>query len=136
MKTVIELVKEENARHSAIITSYKENRETISAIRHALEEVSNINVTKFQLDDINPNELSITFAGDFSTFKNVWAILRKQGFEPSSHAPHEKFSSYCDWWKKEGTELQIWFNYSSTVCKMKVIGKEMVEVSKYELVCE
>jgi len=97
--------------------------------------------------DTHDSAITLRVAGDGERFKTIWRTLRQAGWHPNNHPKPEAVSSFCCFWSypREGKDrwdhderfVQLWYTYSSTVCKMKKIGTRQVtrEEDVYEVDC-
>jgi hypothetical protein len=83
---------------------------------------------------LRDRDMNVSFAGDYALMKQVWAILRKNGFVPYSNPQDTKLTAFSTWFEKEGY-CRIWFNFTSTVCRRVKVGTKMQEVDVYEIQC-
>lgn len=82
--------------------------------------------------------LNFYFSGDGADLAKVWAILRRNSFEPSERPQAGKpKSEFSCWWNKGGAEYKIYMQFSSNVCRQVQVGTETktVTVPVYEIQC-
>jgi hypothetical protein len=80
--------------------------------------------------------LDVRISGDNVAFKTMFSAMRKAGYVCGRRPKELVFASWSSYFEHPDTELRIWISFSSTQCKRKVIGTEMVEQPLYETVCE
>lgn len=79
-------------------------------------------------------DINVSFTGDGERLKTVWAELRRNGFEPAFR-PKKGETEFSTFFQQAGFS-QIWFRFSSTVCKRVQVGTHMVEQPIYETRCD
>lgn len=82
--------------------------------------------------------LSIYVTGKPEKLTAFWAYFRSRGYIPDAHVPEGKFSSFSTRFRKdpEKYEGNIYFSYSSTVCRRVQVGTKTVEEPVYEIQCD
>lgn len=81
--------------------------------------------------------LSIYVTGKPEKLTAFWAYFRSKEYVPDEH-PVGKFSSFSTRFRKdpEKYEGNIYFNYTSTVCRRVQVGTKTVEEPVYEIQCD
>jgi hypothetical protein len=81
-----------------------------------------------------PGSIDLSITGNKDDLRFLFKTLRSRGwntqFRPTAHA-----ASYSGFWDHEDSELQIWVNFHSSVCKLVRTGTKLVEQPVYEVVC-
>jgi hypothetical protein len=105
------------------------------AVRYILEPI----VTRLEDLGIEPKfftSLDINFTGDAHKLAAVVRILRVAGFTSNNpDKPKPNQTGWYSWFRKEGVDIEIWLNFSSSVCRRVKVGTKMVEQDIYETVC-
>lgn len=121
--------------------------DAIELIKSAMEDASDELLLKLEnlgcSFSVDSTCINCDLIGDFNTLKKVWACLRSHGLVPDKRIESIKISSFTTFWRyppkgifKE--KAILYFNFSSTVCTMKIVGTKKVTIEKpvYELTCE
>lgn len=83
-------------------------------------------------------DLDISLSGTKEAFTLVLRALRTNGYEaePEYTPPASNQSYWSSFFKHPELDLRVWFTFSSTVCRRVVVGKETIEIDKYEVRCD
>jgi hypothetical protein len=65
----------------------------------------------------------------------VVRIFRLAGFTTQSDPPKANAPTWYARYSKQGCDLAIWLNFSSTVCRRVKVGTKLVEQEIFETVC-
>lgn len=79
------------------------------------------------------NELDIGVTGDKSVLNKCFKVFRRLGFEPG-HRPEEKLAMYSTRFSHDNG-CQVWFNFSSSECKMVQVGTKQITQAVYATIC-
>lgn len=79
--------------------------------------------------------LQVSCAGDKHKLATVIRIFRISGFNSTAARPKKGDSSWCAWFKSPECTVDIWFNFTSSVCKQVKVGVKTVTVDVYETQC-
>lgn len=123
-------LEEQTSRLADMRTHWRNNKETYQKVFDILSEDNEDESTSFTIDRWNYN--ISTFGGKEDLLKVIRA-LRRCGFS-STKKPGENISSWFAYYKNENG-AEIYFSFSSTVCKRVKVRTEMQEVDIYETVC-
>ena len=83
-----------------------------------------------------PSSLDISLSGDRHKLSAAVRALRTRGYAYSSAAPVKGASSWASFFNSDECGVQIWFHFSSTVCRRVKVGTKTVEQEVYETVCD
>jgi hypothetical protein len=78
-------------------------------------------------------DIDLIFTGDAQRLRQVWAELRRNGYNTESR-PKRGDITFHAYWDQEGFS-RIWMMFSSSVCKRVQVGTRMVEQPIYETRC-
>lgn len=79
--------------------------------------------------------LNVCFSGDAKKLAAVVRILRTSGWSTSSTKPKKGDTSWFARFIHAETQMTIWFNFTSSVCRRVKVGTRMEEVAIYETQC-
>lgn len=83
-----------------------------------------------------PNSLDFSLSGDKHTLAAAIRVLRTSGFATDQTPPKKGDSAWHAFYRSEACDIEIWFTFSSTVCRRVLVGMQMVEQPVYETVCD
>lgn len=82
------------------------------------------------------SDLDVCFTGDKEKFTAAMRILRVAGFTPSNpNRPKKGDTGWNSFFNKPDCTVQIWLNFTSSVCKRVKVGTKTVEQDVYEVQC-
>lgn len=79
--------------------------------------------------------LAVNCTGDKDTLTKIIRVFRTSGFNSDAAKPKQGDSTWNAWFRSSSCTVQIFFMFSSSVCKRVAIGKHMVEEVIYETQC-
>lgn len=77
--------------------------------------------------------IEIRFSGDGDKLTEIWRLLRRAGYTPTSH-PQKGSTAFCCGWSCPDA-AGIFMFFSSTACRRVQVGVKLVETPIYETVC-
>lgn len=81
-------------------------------------------------------QINVNFAGDKDQLAKVMRIVRTGGWVfTNTHRPKKGGTSWTSYAGHPHTTVQMWFYFTSTVCKRVKVGTKMVEQDIYEVEC-
>lgn len=83
-----------------------------------------------------PNSLDIHLSGDKHALAEMVRVLRTRGFSTANSPPKKGDNIWSAFFRKDGIPFDIWFSFSSTVCRRVKVGTKMVEQDVFETVCD
>jgi hypothetical protein len=86
--------------------------------------------------DLYNGAIDIRFSGDGARLRSVWRILRLNGWKPDERPENKAQAYFSTFFRKEGSAVSLFLQFSSTVCKMVQVRTETKEVPVYETVCQ
>lgn len=84
---------------------------------------------------LSSGSLNVSFSGDKAKLAAAIRILRVAGFVGDGEKPKKGDDSWYSYFHHPRCELQIWFYFTSTVCKKVKVGTKLVEQDVYEVQC-
>ena len=112
---------------------FNNNREELQRVTELLLQTS----AKFIRIEPNRTDMDLGFTGDQEAFKELWGALRSAGYKPTTRPEKDElFTDFYTTFINEETDLKIWLDFSSTICKRVKTGTKMVEQPIYEVQCE
>lgn len=113
-----------------------ERREMFRMHRFILAPIVN-SMRKLGADVAFPNSLDVRLVGDAAKLAGAVRILRTSGFTfPTSSRPKKGDTAWHQFFTHPDCPVQIWFNFSSSVCRRIQTGTKMVEQPVFETVCD
>lgn len=104
------------------------SREFLAPIVNAL--------TKIGIEpEISVTSLNVSFTGNKEQLARAMRILRTSGFDTDEAKPKQGDTSWSAYFRKAECPLQIWFYFTSSVCRQVKVGTKMVEQAIYETRC-
>src|SRR5690606_9295364 len=82
------------------------------------------------------NSLDIRVAGGKAELANTIRILRKAGYNTFAQRPHKGETEWAAFWHYPNCKVDIYFHFTSTVCKRVKVGTKTVVQDVYETVCD
>ncbi len=79
--------------------------------------------------------VDICFSGDKEKLAAVMRILRTSGWKFTANRPKAGDSSWYAYFTHKDCDTQIWFSFTSSVCRRVQVGTKMQEVPIYETIC-
>jgi hypothetical protein len=83
--------------------------------------------------DLDNEYIMLQFAGDGAKLKQVWGLLRRNGYNTTLR-PQKGETQFLAFWERKD-QAQIFMYFTSTLCKRVQVGTEMKEVPIYETQC-
>lgn len=110
---------------------YKAFKKTVVALPELFRGFEQLDIDPgFDLDN---EYITLQFTGDGEKLKQVWGLLRRNGYKTDHHPKRGDTQVYA-FWDREG-QAQIFMYFTSTLCKRVQVGTEMKEVPIYETQC-
>jgi hypothetical protein len=97
-------------------------------------------VAAFQRIGVDPkmdsaNYLSVTMTGDKDKLAAAFRILRGAGFTFTADRPKKGDSEWYAFFSHTMCPVDIWFSFTSSVCRRVKVGTKTVQQDIYETVC-
>lgn len=113
-----------------------ERRETWKMHRSVLAPIVNA-LRKLGADVSFPNSLDVRLVGDAGVLAKAVRILRTSGYSfPSASRPKKGDTTWSQFFTRSECAVNIWFNFSSSICRRVQTGTKMVEQPVFETVCD
>jgi hypothetical protein len=77
--------------------------------------------------------IAIRFTGDGDKLKDVWGLLRRNGFN-TNNRPKKGDTEFYSFWTHDG-HAQLFMCFTSSLCKRVKVGTKMVEQDIFETQC-
>lgn len=113
-----------------------ERRETWAMNKRLLGPIVNA-MRKLGGDVTFPNSLDIRLVGDRVKLAGAVRVLRTSGFTfPAASRPKKGDTAWHQFFTHPDCPIQVWFNFSSSVCRRVQTGVTMVEQPVFDTVCD
>jgi hypothetical protein len=91
---------------------------------------------KLKIETTLDSNLNVSISGDAKKLAAVVRIFMISGFKPSNSKPKQGDMSWHSYFHHPTCAIDIWFYFTSSVCKRVQVGTEMKEVPVYETQCD
>jgi hypothetical protein len=107
-----------------------------AAAKEILRPISNAMMLIGIETRLDSTHFNVVFSGDKELLTKAVRILRVAGFsfDPSDR-PKAGETSWSTYFRHPDCQINIWFYFTSTVCKQVQVGTKTVEVPVYEVQC-
>jgi hypothetical protein len=126
-KTLLKLV-EKHQQASKNAKTFKQTVTDFPGLFRTLEELD-IDV-QFGLDN---DWIALRFTGDGDKLKEIWGLLRRNGFN-TTQRPKKGDTEFYSFWNREG-QATLFMCFTSSLCRRVQVGTQMKEVPIYETQC-
>jgi hypothetical protein len=124
----IDLYLQEQALNlSKVRAKWNANRSILSPIVNALH--------KLKIEPTLHSTLDVSVSGDAKRLADVVRIFMVSGFKATSSKPKAGDTTWHSYFSHPNCSIDIWFYFTSSVCKRVKVGTKMVEQDVYEVQC-
>lgn len=93
-------------------------------------------LTELGIEPKLEGELNVNVTGDAKRLAQCVRIFMTAGFKSAASKPKKGDTSWYSYYKHPDCLLDIWFHFTSSVCKRVQVGTKLEEVPVYETRCD
>lgn len=84
---------------------------------------------------ITQNYIDVSFAGDAPKLKAAIRAMMQGGFRTTADPPKPGDTQWYGFFRREDSQIEIFVNFTSSVCVRKKVGTRTVQEDVYEVIC-